>query len=136
MPGPARRASVTPAANLPPMIVEIRTYRLRPGTGEEFVRLMREEAMPLLASAGIRVLDVGLSLVADEGHQDAYLIRAFDSVEDREAREEAFYSSEAWRQGPREAILSRIDSYHTVVIDVPDGILPDSVYRPGPAGPA
>lgn len=115
------------------MIVEIRTYRLHPGTGEEFVRLMREEAMPLLAQAGIRVLDAGLSLVADEGHQDAYLIRAFDSIEDREAREEAFYSSDAWRQGPREAILSKIVTYHTVVVDVPEGILPESVYRGGAA---
>jgi hypothetical protein len=115
------------------MIVEIRTYRLHPGTGEEFVRLMREEAMPLLAAAGIRVLDAGLSLVADDGHQDAYLIRTFDSIEDREAREEAFYGSDAWRQGPREAILSKIVSYHTVVIDVPDGLLPESVYRPATA---
>jgi hypothetical protein len=118
------------------MIVEIRTYRLHPGTGEEFVRLMREEAMPLLAAAGIRVLDAGLSLVADEGHQDAYLIRAFDSVEDREAQEEAFYGSDAWRKGPREAILSKIVSYHTVVIEVPDGLPPESVYRPGSAASA
>lgn len=116
------------------MIVEFRTYRLRPGTSEEFVRVMREEALPLLAAAGIRVLDAGLSLVAEDGHQDAYLIRAFDSIEDREAREEAFYGSDAWRQGPREAILSKIVDYHTVVVDVPDGARPDWV--PGHAAGA
>ena len=99
------------------MIVEIRTYRLRPGTGPEFARLMREEARPLLDDAGIRVLDSGLSLVADEDRLDAYLIRAFDSVEDRDRKEDAFYGSEPWVKGPREAVLACIESYHTVVLD-------------------
>ena len=31
------------------MIVEIRTYRLKPGTSQEFVRVMQEEAGSLLA---------------------------------------------------------------------------------------
>ncbi|SCG75845.1 NIPSNAP family protein [Micromonospora inositola] len=99
------------------MILEIRTYRLRPGTIDEFVRVMREEAAPLLASAGIRVVAAGPSLVREDGHEEAYLIRAFSSLAERDEREEAFYGGEAWRTGPREAILSRIESYHTVVLE-------------------
>jgi len=106
------------------MIVEIRTYRLHKGTGGEFVRVMREEALPLLAQAGIRVLDAGLSLVAEDGHEEAYLIRAFESIAERDAREDAFYGSDTWRQGPREAILSRIVDYHTIVLEVPDELVP------------
>lgn len=55
------------------MIVEIRTYRLKPGTGDEFVRLMRDEAMPLLERFGVRVVACGASLVAEDGQRDAYL---------------------------------------------------------------
>ncbi|MEV7024869.1 NIPSNAP family protein [Kitasatospora sp. NPDC093558] len=102
------------------MILEIRTYRLKPGTGEEFVRVMREESVPLLENAGIRVVDCGASLVAEDGHEEAYLIRAFASLEAHRDQEAAFYGSDAWRRGPREAIVSRIDSYHTIVLDVPD----------------
>ncbi|WP_446219763.1 NIPSNAP family protein [Micromonospora sp. IBHARD004] len=99
------------------MILEIRTYRLKPGTIDEFVRLMRQEAAPLLARFGIRVVAAGASLVREDGHEEAYLIRAFPSLAVRDEREEAFYGSDAWRDGPREAILSRIESYHTVVLE-------------------
>lgn len=99
------------------MIVEIRTYRLKPGTGLEFARLMSEEARPLLAAAGIRVVDSGLSLVAEDGHEEGYLIRAFASTAERDELEDAFYGGEAWLKGPREAVLACIESYHTIVLD-------------------
>lgn len=97
------------------MIVEIRTYRLKPGTREEFVRVMREESLPLLTKYGIDVVDCGSSLVDD----DCYLIRAFESLTAHKEQEDRFYSSDEWLNGPREAIVSRIESYHTVVLDLP-----------------
>lgn len=99
------------------MIMEIRTYRLKPGTREEFVRVMRDESIPLLAKSGIDVVDHGASLADEDGHEEAYLIRAFPSLQARDTQEEAFYGSPEWRQGPREAIVSRIESYHTIVIE-------------------
>ncbi|NUT21492.1 MAG: NIPSNAP family protein [Hamadaea sp.] len=104
-------------------VLEIRTYRLKPGTRDEFVRVMREDSMPLLAAAGIRVLDSGPSLVDEDGFEEAYLVRVFDSIEHRDAQEEAFYGSAAWREGPREAIVSRIETYHTIVVDVPEAVV-------------
>jgi hypothetical protein len=109
------------------MIVEIRTYRLHPGTVSEFVRIMREESLPLQASAGLRVLAVGASLVADEGHEDAYLIRAFNSLADRDQQQAEFYGSDAWRKGPREAIVSRIVQHHTIAMEVPDRLVDELV---------
>jgi hypothetical protein len=99
------------------MIVEIRTYRLRPGTRQEFVRLMRDVAVPMLTEAGIDTVRCGPSLVGEDANEEAYLIRAFPSLEAHEAQETAFYGSGAWRDGPREAILACIDSYHSVVIE-------------------
>ncbi|WP_427884845.1 NIPSNAP family protein [Kribbella sp. GL6] len=99
------------------MIVEVRTYRLKPGTRHEFVRVMRDESLPLLAAAGIQVAGCGASLVDEDGAEEAYLIRTFDSLAQREEQETAFYSSDAWRSGPREAIVSRIESMHTIVLD-------------------
>ncbi|MEQ4719460.1 NIPSNAP family protein [Nonomuraea sp. B19D2] len=99
------------------MVLEIRTYRLKPGTRAEFVRVMREQSVPLLRRHDIDVVDCGASLVDEDGHEEAYLIRAFASLEAHRAQEEAFYASAEWQQGPREAIVSRIDSYHTIVIE-------------------
>lgn len=102
------------------MFLEIRTYRLKPGTLVEFVRLMREESLPLHAKQGIMVVDHGASVVDDDGHEYAYLIRAFASLAERESQEEAFYAGDEWRSGPREAIIACIASYHTVVLEASD----------------
>jgi len=99
------------------VIVEFRTYRLKPGTGEEFVRVMRAESEPLQVAVGIAVLDTGVSLVAEEGHTEAYLVRAFADLSTYKQLEDEFYASEAWRAGPRETILSMIESYHTIVLE-------------------
>lgn len=96
------------------MIIEIRTYRLKPGAAQEFLRVMHEEAFPLLEKFGLRVLAGGLTLAEGD---DAYLIRAFDSLEHRDQQEAEFYGSDEWKNGPREAVISRIESYHTVVLD-------------------
>ncbi len=103
------------------MILEIRTYRLKPGDGEEFVRIMREECLPLLARCGVRVVGCGGSLVHEDGREEAFLLRAFSSLAEHQVQEERFYSSEQWRQGPRDAVLSRLIDYHSVVVDVPEG---------------
>ena len=101
------------------MILELRTYRLDPGTTEEFVRLTGGESAELLERHGIRVVASGASLVPEtEGIEEAYLIRAFASLEERERQESSFYSSAEWTDGPREAVLACIESYHTVVLDV------------------
>lgn len=102
------------------MILEIRTYRLKPGTREEFVRLMREETSPLLAKFGITVVGSGGSLADEDDHEEAYLMRTFRSLAEREEQEGAFYGSDDWLKGPRESIVSRIESYHTIVMEVPE----------------
>jgi hypothetical protein len=99
------------------MVLEIRTYRLKPGTGDEFVRVMRDVAGPLVGKHGITVVDTGPSLVAGDGVEEAYLIRSFASVAERGEQEVEFYSDDDWHQGPRAAILGCIESYHTIVLD-------------------
>lgn len=102
------------------MILEIRTYRLRPGTRDEFVRVLREEATPLMERFGITVVGIAASLADDEGNEEACLLRAFSSLAVRQEREQAFYGSDEWRGGPREAVVSPIESYHTVVLETTD----------------
>ena len=70
-------------------------------------------ASALLKRYEIDVVWMGPS-AADEEHY--VLLRSFESLEKREALENAFYSSEEWRNGPRHGILELIDGYHTVVL--------------------
>lgn len=100
------------------MILELRTYRLATGSARDFAAMMRELALPMLAAAGIQVVRCEASLAAEDGHEEAVLVRVFASLEERRRQEDAFYGSDAWVQGPREAILSPIESFHTVVLQV------------------
>lgn len=116
------------------MILEIRTYRLHHGRLDEFVTVMRDEALPLLEHAGIRIVRFGSS-VCDEDDEDdealdtAFLIRLFDSANDRTHREDEFYSSDAWRRGPREHVMSMIASFHTVAVELSAMSSSDDVVR-------
>jgi hypothetical protein len=106
--------------NQPPRIVEIRSYNLKAGTRDRFHQLFVTRALPMLHRWNVDVVTYGPSLHDADSY---YLMRAYASVEERQRSEDAFYGSEEWRQGPREAILACIDSYTTVVIRLDDATL-------------
>lgn len=101
-------------------ILEVRSYRLLPGTRDEYHRLFLEEASPLLHAHGIDVVAFGPSIDDPNGY---FLMRSFDDLRDRERREEAFYANPAWRDGPREAVIDRIEVYTDVVVELEEGTI-------------
>ena len=95
--------------------VEIRSYNLRPGTRQSFHQLFMERALPMLNRWKVDVVRHGPSPHDEDSY---YLMRAFPSLEDREQSEDAFYGSDEWKLGPREAILALIENYATIVIEM------------------
>ncbi|MEK8033530.1 NIPSNAP family protein [Ideonella sp. DXS29W] len=95
-----------------PRLIEIRAYRLHPGESAAFHALVSGTVMPMLQG----VMDV-VAFGPSPHEPDGYvLVRAFDDLADLQARQDAFYGSEAWRQGPREGIVSRIASMLNTVL--------------------
>src|SRR5262245_61636701 len=95
--------------------VEIRILHLKPGTRPAFHRTYVERGLPLLLQWKMDVVAFGPS------HHDEdtfYVIRAFESNRQREEMEEAYYASPDWREGPREELMSLIDSYHDIVFEL------------------
>jgi len=88
-------------------LIEMRCYRLHAGKAQTFEKLMQEQSLPLLRSSGCEVVYAGASLDKPEHY---VLIRAYQDLADREQSQQAFYSSAAWREGPRAAILDCIES--------------------------
>src|SRR5574341_1078327 len=95
--------------------IEIRSYNLEPGSRAEFHRLFLDEAMPLLQCWNVDVVAYGPSLHDENSY---YLMRRFDSLAQREQNEEAFYGSDEWRQGPRQAIIALIENYTEIVLEM------------------
>lgn len=89
-------------------LVEVRSYRLKPGRLADLHALFTGHALPLLRAAGMDVVAAG----ASPHETDAYfLVRSFADLADRDRQQDAFYGSAIWREGPREAILDCIDAY-------------------------
>jgi hypothetical protein len=94
-------------------VVEILTIDVKPGKRDQFHKLYEEEALPLLRKWKFDVVAHGPS------RHDAtsyYVIRSFKSLEDRQKSEDAYYSSDDWRKGPREAVLALVDHFAYMVI--------------------
>jgi hypothetical protein len=51
------------------------------------------------------------------------LIRRYDSLAQREQSQADFYSSDEWRQGPREAIIALIENYTEIVIELDEATI-------------
>ena len=95
--------------------VEIRSYNLKPGTRDQFHRLFLQQAFPMLKRWHVDVVASGPSLHDQDSY---YVMRRYDSLAQREESEDAFYGSDEWRQGPREAILALIETYTEIVLEL------------------
>lgn len=96
-------------------LVEIRTYRLKPGCAERFVAAF-QRALPLVGEA----MDVVAFGRSDHEHESFHLIRAYRDRVQLEGQQDAFYSSAAWHNGPREALLECLDDYLNTLIWLTD----------------
>jgi hypothetical protein len=101
-------------------VVEIRSYNLKPGTRDTFHQLAERDAVPMLKRWRIDVVAHGPSLHDANSY---FLMRSFASVEDRQRSEDAFYGSDEWKTGPRDAVLACIESYTTVVVRLDEATL-------------
>ena len=97
--------------------IEIRSYTLKPGTRDQFHRLFLGQAFPMLKRWNVDVVAYGPSLHDQTSY---YLMRSYDNLVQREESENAFYGSDEWKQGPREAIVALIENYTEIVLELDD----------------
>ena len=95
--------------------VEIRSYSVEPGSRDEFHRVIKTRLIPFLEQHGIDVMAYQPSPHDDCSYT---ILRAYDSLAHRSDSQDAIYASDAWKNGPREEILSFIDYYTSVVIEM------------------
>jgi hypothetical protein len=97
-------------------LLEVRLFKLRPGTRTEFDRISREGTIPLMRQLGINVIAHGPSLNNENGY---FLLRAFPSESERVEQSQALYTTAEWEKydGP---VMGMIEDYETAVLPVPD----------------
>ena len=99
------------------MLVELRTYKTKPGKRDQFIQIFREKARPAQEQAGIRILGEFCSL---EDADTFIWLRAFDNNEMREKLLNAFYASDYWLNELRAQIVPLLDTYSGHLIEPTD----------------
>jgi hypothetical protein len=100
------------------MIIEMRTYRIKPGKRAEFLDVFRSRSMPAHAEIGMKILGPFLSI---EDENTFFFMRGFPDLASRDPMKEKFYEGELWKRELESILLPMIDSYDVVLVDDPEG---------------
>jgi len=102
------------------MIVEMRTYRIKPGKRAEFVEIFRTRSIPAHLEIGIKILGPFLSV---EDPDVFFFMRGFPDLASHKPLKAKFYESPAWKSELEGLLLPMLEKYEVVVVDDPDGLI-------------
>jgi heme-degrading monooxygenase HmoA len=103
-------------------VAEIRTYRIKPGRREEFIRYFVTRVAPLLRSKGIAIVGP----FRDIADADTIVwLRVFPSLDDRERMLKAFYESDEWQRGQKDDTTAMIESQSHALLVLPRWMVSD-----------
>lgn len=105
------------------MIVEVRSYRIKPGRRAEFIEFFETRAVPAQRAHGMRVLGPLLDV---ENPNKFVWLRAFPSPEERDRMKDAFYEGELWKNELEAVAMPMLDSYDVVLCETSPGCVFDA----------
>jgi hypothetical protein len=108
------------------MIVEVRSYRIKPGLREEFIRFFETRAIPALRAHGMRV--VGPFLDLENPNKFAWL-RTFPSLEERDRLKTAFYEGDLWKDELEAIAMPMLESYDVILCETSQGCVFDQPFE-------
>jgi heme-degrading monooxygenase HmoA len=98
------------------MIIEMRTYKLKPGKRDEFIRIFRTRSMPAHAEIGMKIRGPFFSI---EDPDTFFFMRGFPDLASREPMKAAFYEGDLWKNELENLLMPMIEKYDVVVVDDP-----------------
>jgi hypothetical protein len=93
-------------------LIEILILNLRPGKRDEFNRLYSNSSIPLQKKWNIDVIAHGPSFHDENSY---FVVRSFRDLKERKDQTENFSASDEWQKGPRNSILTLIESMSSIV---------------------
>jgi len=102
------------------MIIEMRTYQLKPGKRAEFLEIFRTKSVPAHDEIGMKILGPFLSV---EDPDTFFFMRGFPDLASREPMKARFYEGELWKRELENVLMPMIEKYDVVLVDDPDGLI-------------
>src|SRR6202522_3929794 len=98
------------------MIIEMRTYKTKPGLRAKFLEIFRTRSIPAHAEIGMKILGPFLSV---EDPDTFFFMRGFPDLASREPMKAKFYESDLWKPALEKALLPMLENYQVVLVDDP-----------------
>jgi NIPSNAP len=102
------------------MVIEMRTYKLKPGKRAEFLEIFRSKTMPEHAKIGMKILGPFPSI---EDLDTFFFMRGFPDLQSREPMKAKFYQGELWKRELENVLLPMLDRYDVVLVDDPENLI-------------
>ncbi|HVB87411.1 MAG TPA: NIPSNAP family protein [Candidatus Dormibacteraeota bacterium] len=100
------------------MIIEMRTYKLKPGCRAKFLEVFRSKSMPAHAGIGMKILGPFVSV---EDADTFFFMRGFPDLASREPMKAKFYERDLWKLELENLLMPMIEKYEVVLVDDPGG---------------
>jgi heme-degrading monooxygenase HmoA len=102
------------------MIVEMRTYKTKPGKRAEFLEIFRTKSVPAHDEIGMKILGPFLSV---EDPDTFFFMRGFPDLASREPMKAKLYEGELWKRELESVLMPMLEKYDVVLVDDPDGLI-------------
>jgi NIPSNAP len=99
------------------LIVEMRTYRTKPGMRDEFLRIFRSKSVPAHVEIGMKILGPFLSV---EDPDTFFFMRGFPNLPAREPMKAKFYEGELWKNELEHVLMPMLEKYDVVLVEDPE----------------
>jgi hypothetical protein len=104
----------------PLMIIEMRTYKTKPGRRSEFVEIFRSKSIPAHAEIGMKILGPFLSV---EDSDTFCFMRGFPDVPSPEPMKAKFYEGKLWKSELENVLMPMLEKYEVVVVEDAEGLV-------------
>lgn len=102
------------------MIIEMRTYKVKPGKRSEFLNTFRSKSIPAHAEIGMKILGPFLSI---EDPDSFFFMRGFPDLASREPMKAKFYEGDLWKGELEIVLMPMLEKYDVVLVDDPDNLV-------------
>jgi hypothetical protein len=101
------------------MIIEMRTYKIKPGLRAEFLKTFESKVRPEHEKLGMKILGPFLSV---EDADTFFWMRAFPDLKSREAMRNQFYESKLFKEDLEKNHVPMLQKYDVVVVEAGDDL--------------
>ncbi len=102
------------------MIIEMRTYKTKPGCRPHFLEIFQRKSVPAHAEIGMKILGPFLSV---EDPDTFFFMRGFPDLPSREPMKARFYEGELWKAELENVLMPMLEKYEAVVVEDADGLV-------------